>query len=98
MIRARVTAHGREGGVAIEQTVFHVFEMEEGRAAVIRGFLDREEGPRGGARPGQTSLKKLIPCSSSHCWSSMFSRVSSPVKTRTPMMIRTTPPAAMITA
>ena len=41
--RTRLTAHGREGGVAVEQIVFHVFEMKQGKATAIRGFLDREK-------------------------------------------------------
>jgi ketosteroid isomerase-like protein len=41
--RVRLTVIGRESSVPIEQIVLHVFEMREGRAAVIRGFLDEAQ-------------------------------------------------------
>lgn len=41
--RVRVTAHGRESDVPVDQVIFHVFEMRDGRAAVLRGFLEERD-------------------------------------------------------
>jgi hypothetical protein len=46
--RTRLTVRGREGGVPIEQIIFHVVDVKEGRLAVIRGFLDEREALEAG--------------------------------------------------
>lgn len=58
----------------------------------------RGRGTRKSPTPPQTQiLKKLIPRALSACWAWMLSWNSSPDQTRTPIAIRTTPPAAITT-
>lgn len=74
---------GDSGGVESEE------EAVDAIGAAIGGGPTGPEGP-------QTSFQKFSPRSSSQPWTSTFRRKSSPVQTRTPMMIRIAPPMPMM--
>jgi ketosteroid isomerase-like protein len=43
LVRARTRARGRESGVELDQTVFHLFTLEGDRAVRFEVHLDRDE-------------------------------------------------------
>jgi ketosteroid isomerase-like protein len=43
MVVARVRARGRESGVEIDGTAFHLWTVADGRAARFAAFVDREQ-------------------------------------------------------
>ena len=67
----------------------------DGRGHVPADVPDPPDDDGADARR-QTDLKKLIPSSSSARWASMFSRASSPVNSRRPIVIRIAPESAVM--
>ncbi len=46
VVRVRFTARGRGSGAPVDQVIFHVLDVRDGKVAVIRGFLDQEDAVR----------------------------------------------------
>jgi ketosteroid isomerase-like protein len=52
LVVARVQARGRESGVEIDQTAFHLWTVADGRAVRFQAYVDRDEALSAFRAPG----------------------------------------------
>jgi ketosteroid isomerase-like protein len=43
VVQVRLKAQGKGSGVPVDQSVFHVFRLQDGKVLEVRGFLDRKQ-------------------------------------------------------